>query len=415
MYAEILTIGDEILIGQIVDTNSAFIAAELHKIGVSVYQISSVQDNREHILTALKEAESRADIVIITGGLGPTKDDITKHTLCEYTGDRLREDKEVLRHIEYLFSNYISTPISDLNRKQALVPSRADVLHNAHGTAPGMWLKGRRGVLVSLPGVPFEMKALFTEHVVPRIIASYDRPVLLHHTLITYGLGESAIADRIETWEDALPGHIRLAYLPNLGKVRLRVSARGTDPEAVQEDLDRYVGELRDQLADILFGESDGEALEATLAKLFTARGATLATAESCTGGAIAAQLTAVPGASNFFLGSVVSYATGVKKDVLGVDPGLIEAHSVVSPEVAGAMAEGARKLLGADIAVATTGNAGPAKGESDAAVGTVAIAVSGPRGTRAEVFTMGNHRERIVRKSVHKAFEMLREEILKF
>ncbi len=193
------------------------------------------------------------------------------------------------------------------------------------------------------------------------------------------------------------------------------MSARGTDPEAVQEDLDRYVGELRDQLADILFGEEDGEALEATLAKLFTARGATLATAESCTGGAIAAQLTAVPGASNFFLGSVVSYATEVKKGVLGVDPGLIEAHSVVSPEVAGAMAEGARKLLGADIAVATTGNAGPAKGESDAAVGTVAIAVSGPGGTRAEVFTMGNHRERIVRKSVHKAFEMLREEILKF
>ena len=415
MYAEILTIGDEILIGQIVDTNSAFIAAELHKIGVSVYQISSVQDHREHILTALQEAESRADIVIITGGLGPTKDDITKHTLCEYTGDRLREDKEVLRHIEYLFSNYISTPISDLNRKQALVPARADVLHNAHGTAPGMWLKGRRGVLVSLPGVPFEMKALFTEQVVPRIIASYDRPVLLHHTLITYGLGESAIADRIEAWEDALPGHIRLAYLPNLGKVRLRVSARGNDPEAVQADLDRYVGELRDQLADILFGEEDGEALEATLAKLFTARGATLATAESCTGGAIAAQLTAVPGTSNFFLGGVVSYATGVKKDVLGVDPALIEAHSVVSPEVAAAMAEGARKLLGADIAVATTGNAGPAKGESDAAVGTVAIAVSGPGGTRAEVFTMGNHRERIVRKSVHKAFEMLREEILKF
>ncbi|MBC2839187.1 competence/damage-inducible protein A [Robiginitalea sp. SC105] len=415
MYAEILTIGDEILIGQIVDTNSAFIASELHKIGVSVFQITSVQDNREHILKALEEAESRADIVIMTGGLGPTKDDITKHTLSEYLGDELREDPEVLRHVENLFNTYISTPISDLNRRQALVPSRAEVLPNAHGTAPGMWMKGRKGILVSLPGVPFEMKALFSDHVVPRIIAGFDRPVLMHHTLITYGLGESAIADRLEAWEDALPPHIRLAYLPNLGKVRLRVSARGRDLKAVQAELGRYVGELREQLRDILFGEEDGETLEATLGKLFTARQATLATAESFTGGAIAAQLTSVPGASAYFRGSVVSYATSVKSGVLGVPEDLIDAHSVVSREVAAAMAEGARRVLGADFAVATTGNAGPDKGESDAPVGTVVIAVSGPGGTRAEEFTMGNHRERIVRKSVHKAFEMLREEIIKF
>ncbi len=414
MYAEIITIGDEILIGQIVDTNSAFIAAELHKIGVAVYQISSVQDNREHILTALREAEDRADIIIMTGGLGPTKDDITKHTLCDYTGDELREDPEVLKHIEYLFRTYISTPISDLNRRQALVPSRAEVLPNNHGTAPGMWMRGRKGVLVSLPGVPFEMKELFAQQVIPRIISGFDRPILLHHTLITYGLGESAIADRLESWEDALPSHMKLAYLPNLGKVRLRLSARGKDPGELQSEMDRYVAELRGQLPDILFGEEENEALEATLGKLFTAKGYSLATAESFTGGSIAAQITSVPGASAYFKGGVVSYATSVKSGVLGVSRDLIDRHSVVSREVAGAMAEGARKLLKADFAVATTGNAGPEKGESDAGIGTVAIAVSGPGGTRTGEFTMGNHRERIVRKSVHKALEMLREEILK-
>lgn len=415
MYAEIITIGDEILIGQIVDTNSAWIATELHKIGVSVYQISSVQDQREHILQALEEAESRADLVIITGGLGPTKDDITKHTLCEYLDDTLVENPRVLQHVEELFRKYISTPISDLNRKQALVPSRAEVLHNANGTAPGMWMRGRRTVLVSLPGVPFEMKALFSEQVIPRIASAFTRPVLLHRTLITYGLGESAIAERLSDWEDALPDHVKLAYLPNLGKVRLRLSGRGTDPADLKGQMERLVGELRERIADILFGEEDGEPLEATLGKLFTARGATLATAESFTGGAIAAQITSVPGASEYFKGGVVSYATRAKADLLGVPEAEIREHSVVSAEVATAMAEGARRLLQADFAVATTGNAGPSKGDSDAPIGQVYIAVAGPDRTWVEPYVMGNHRERIVRKSVHKAFEMLRKEILNF
>lgn len=415
MLAEIITIGDEILIGQIVDTNSAYLAAELHKIGVSVFQISSIQDERGHILQALREAEERADLVILTGGLGPTKDDITKRTICDYFGDRLVENQEVLKHIEYLFRTYISTPISDLNRRQALVPSRAEVLHNQYGTAPGLWLKNKKAVFVSMPGVPFEMKQLFHDQVRPKIVSSFTRPVLLHRTLITYGLGESAIAERLEAWEESLPTNIKLAYLPNLGKVRLRISARGSELLAIEKELHERIDTLKPLIADILFGEEDGEPLEETVRKLFTSRKATLATAESFTGGRIASHLTDVPGTSAYFKGSIVCYATEVKTVLLKVPRELIETHSVVSTQVAQIMAQNVRKLLNADFGLATTGNAGPAKGDSDAPIGTVCIGIAGPEGSFAESFSMGNHRERIVQKSVHKAFEMLQQEILKF
>jgi nicotinamide-nucleotide amidase len=415
MLAEIITIGDEILIGQIVDTNSAFLAQELHRIGVSVQQISSVQDDRTHILNALQEAESRAELVVITGGLGPTRDDITKHTLCEFFGDHLREDREVLSHVEALFREHISTPISDLNRQQALVPSRAEVLHNPYGTAPGLWMKGKRAVFVALPGVPFEMKQLFSDQVRPRILRAFQRPVLLHRTLVTYGLGESAIAERLAGWEDALPPHFKLAYLPNLGKVRLRLSARGSELQPLEQELNRFTEALKTLVSDILFGEEDGEPLEETLRKRFTDKKATLAVAESFTGGRIASQLTAIPGASAYFKGGVVSYATGAKISVLGVPEQLIASHSVVSAPVAQAMAENVRILLDADFAVATTGNAGPSKGDSDAAIGKVYLGIAGPQGSYALEFSMGNHRERIVQKSVHKAFELLLKEIIKF
>lgn len=415
MRAEIVTIGDEILIGQIVDTNSAFLASELHKTGISVFQISSVQDERNHILTALKEAESRADLVIITGGLGPTRDDITKHVLCEYFNDHLVENTEVLKHIEHLFSTYISTPISDLNRKQALVPSRATVLKNLYGTAPGMWMQGTKAVFVSLPGVPFEMKRLFLDQLKPRILTSFKRPVLLQRTLITYGLGESAIAERIADWEDVLPAHVKLAYLPNLGRVRLRLSLKGTDLPALEQELNNLTESLKSRFSDILFGEEDGEALEETLLKSFSHRGMTLSTAESFTGGRIATQLTSVPGTSAYFKGSIVSYATEVKTKVLHIPEELIRLHSVVSEEVACAMAQQVRMLLNTDIGIATTGNAGPEKGDSDSPIGRVFIGVSSPAGTYALEFTMGNHRERIVQKSVHKAMELLQQEILKF
>ncbi|MBT8183629.1 MAG: competence/damage-inducible protein A [Eudoraea sp.] len=415
MFAEIITIGDEILIGQIIDTNSTFIAKELNKIGISVFQITSVQDDKQHILTALKEASSRASIIIMTGGLGPTKDDITKLTLAEYFNDTLVEDPVVLAHIEELFKKYISTPISDLNRRQALVPSKAEVFHNAHGTAPGMWIKESKIAFVSLPGVPFEMKHLLEHHVLPKIAAEFERPYIVHRTLLTYGLGESAIAQRIEVWEEALPAFIKLAYLPNLGKVRLRLSAKGRDKSVLEEAVDKEVKKLYGLIGELIFGEEAEGPIEAGIAKMLTERGMTLATAESFTGGRIAEHITAIPGASAFFKGSVVSYATEAKINVLKVPRELIATHSVVSEEVAVSMAVNARRMFNSDFGVGTTGNAGPTKGDSDADIGTVFIAIAGPDKVFAEQFNMGNHRTRIVQKSVNKAFEMLQKEILNF
>lgn len=412
MQAEIITIGDEILIGQIIDSNSAFIAKELNKIGVSVYQITSVQDDREHILNALTDANARSQLVILTGGLGPTKDDITKHTLCEFLEDELEQDDAVLAHVEMLFEKYISTPISELNRKQALVPTKAVVLKNKYGTAPGLWMEKNGSVFVSLPGVPFEMKHLVVDELIPKIVDRFERPHILHKTIMTYGLGESAVANKIEEWEHNLPPFVKLAYLPSLGRVRLRLTAKGTDKDLLKRTVEAEIQKLYPLIGDIIYGVEEDESIEALVAKLLTDKKMTLATAESFTGGKIAHHLTAIPGASNYFKGSIVSYATETKIKVLGVDEALVKKHSVVSREVAEAMAENIKHLLGTDFSIATTGNAGPTKGDSDAEVGTVYIAISGPKGTVAEKFVMGNHRERIVQKSVNKAFELLQKEI---
>ena len=414
MFAEIITIGDEILIGQIVDTNSAYIAKTLNQTGISVYQISSVQDERAHILEALEEATARADVIIMTGGLGPTKDDITKHTLCEYLQDELVRDEAVLNHVEELFAKYISTPISDMNRQQALVPSRARILHNPYGTAPGLWNEYNGKVYISLPGVPFEMKNLFQSEVIPRINTRFERPHIYHKTLITYGLGESGIANKIEGWEAALPDFVKLAYLPNLGKVRLRLTAKGTDPELIRNAVEEAAAGLYPYIGDIIYGEDEGETIEVLVGRILAEKRLTLATAESFTGGKIAELITSVPGASAYFLGSIVSYATTIKQDVLDVPRAIIQKHSVVSAEVAQAMAENVRTKMGADYALATTGNAGPAKGDSDADIGSVFIALATPDSTEVEHFTMGNHRTRITQKSVHKALEMLRSALLK-
>ncbi len=416
MFAEIITIGDEILIGQIVDTNSTFIAKELNKIGVSVYQITSVQDEREHILKALEEAKGRAQLVILTGGLGPTKDDITKHTLCEFFDDTLVQDVAVLAHVEHLFEKYITTSaISEINRNQALIPSKSEALHNAYGTAPGMWIRDGETVFVSLPGVPFEMKNLIKNVVIPKVITEFERPHIVHKTLVTYGMGESTIANKIEAWENNLPPFIKLAYLPNLGKVRLRLTAKGPDRKLLADSVEEEFKKLPSLIGDIIYGFEDEETIQEVVAKLFTDKQLTLATAESCTGGKIAQYITALSGASAYFKGSVVSYATEAKIEVLKVDKALIEKYSVVSREVAEAMAANVRTLLKTDFAVATTGNAGPTKGDSNADVGTVFIAIASPNGVFAEKFTMGNHRERIVQKAVNKAFELLQKEILKF
>ena len=415
MYAEIITIGDEILIGQIIDTNSTFIAKELNKIGISIYQITSVQDDKQHILAALEEASARASIVILTGGLGPTKDDITKHTLAEYFNDTLVVNQEVLEHIQQLFKKYINTPISELNRQQALVPSRAEILHNANGTAPGMWIMQNNIAFISLPGVPFEMKHLLEEVVLPKISSEFERPFIVHKTLHTYGLGESAIAERIESLEDGLPSFVKLAYLPNLGKVRLRLTAKGPDKSMLEQEVDKAVRQLYEIIGDIIYGEEEEGPLEAGVVKMLSAKKMTLAVAESFTGGKIAELITTIPGASVVFKGGVVSYATEAKINVLRVPEALIEKHSVVSGEVAEAMAENVRELLNSNFAIATTGNAGPTKGDSNADIGTVYIAIAGPVRTYSQQFTMGNHRTRVVQKSVNKALELLQKEILNF
>ncbi|MFT5216461.1 MAG: nicotinamide-nucleotide amidase [Glaciecola sp.] len=415
MQAEIITIGDEILIGQIVDSNSAFIAKQLNKIGVSVYQITSVQDDKAHILKSLKEAEDNADVIILTGGLGPTKDDITKNTLAEYFNDTLVPDTSVLENIQELWKKYIKQELSQVNIDQALVPSKAQVLMNRFGSAPGMWFEKDSKVFISLPGVPFEMKALIENEVIPKLQKQYKLPFILHKTLLTYGLGESKISERIEVWEDNLPKFIKFAYLPSLGRVRLRLSAKANDKEMVVAEMEKQIALLLPQIQDIFVGFEEDHSIEAIIGKRLTELGKTLATAESCTGGKIAEQITAISGASTYFKGSIVSYSMQSKIEVLKIDASIIDKYLVVSTQVAEAMAKQAQKLFKADYAIATTGNAGPTKGDDNAEVGTVCIALATPKGVFSEEYHLGNHRTKVINKAVNKAFELLQKEILKY
>ncbi|WOD43253.1 competence/damage-inducible protein A [Hwangdonia lutea] len=415
MQAEIITIGDELLIGQVIDTNSAYISKQLNKIGVSVYQMTSIQDDKAHILQALKEAEEKADIIILTGGLGPTKDDITKNTLAEYFNDTLVRDASVLKNIERLWEKKINQPLKQVNIDQALIPSKASVLMNKYGSAPGMWMAKKGKVFISLPGVPFEMKAIMEHEVLPKLKATFKCPFILHTTLLVYGVGESSLAERIEDWEDALPKHIRLAYLPNLGKVRLRLTAKGFDEQLIKNEVQQQIDSLLPLIKNEFFGFEEAESsIEIVLGKQLVKLGKTLAVAESCTGGKIAEQITANAGASAYFKGGLVTYATQSKIDVLGVSKAIIDAHSVVSAQVAEAMAKNALQLFNADYAIATTGNAGPEKGDSNAEVGTVFIAIATKTHVFSEVFNLGNHRVKVINKAVNKAFEMLQKEILK-
>ncbi|MGS2726803.1 competence/damage-inducible protein A [Psychroserpens sp. BH13MA-6] len=414
MQAEIITIGDEILIGQIVDSNSAFIAQELNKIGVSVFQITSVQDDQAHVLKSLAEAETNADIVILTGGLGPTKDDITKTTIAHYFNDTLVEDISVRKNIEHIWEVYVKKPIMQVNLDQALVPSKATVLMNKYGSAPGMWMEKNNKVFISLPGVPYEMKALITDEVIPKLRARFKFPFIQHKTFLTYGMGESTLAERIETFENNLPDFIKLAYLPSLGRVRLRLSAKGTDKDTILAEMEKQTNILLPQIQDIFVGFEEDLSIEAVIGKYLTEKGKTLATAESCTGGLIAERLTANPGASKYFKGSIVSYTKEVKVQVLKVSEAIIDTYSVVSAEVAEAMAHNALQLLDTDYAVATTGNAGPTKDDTTEDLGVVFIAIATKDAVYSERFSFGNHRVKVIHKAANKAFEMLQKEILK-
>lgn len=412
MIAEIVSIGDEILIGQIVNTNAVFIAKELNKIGIEVGQITSISDRKEHIESCLDDAQKRAQVIILTGGLGPTKDDLTKHTLCSYFDDVLVKNQVVLDRIEEMFAKYVPTPINDENRKQALLPSKAKVLNNFFGTASGMWFEIDDKVVISLPGVPFEMKALISNEVIPALQKHYTRPFIIHKTLLTYGLGESVIAERIELWENELPKDIKLAYLPNLGRVRLRLSGKGTDENLLNNRIDAEIEKLYPLIGDIIMGFEEEASIEEQLQAQFIKTNNSLAIAESCTGGKIASRLTQIPGASSYFKGCVVAYATEVKVNLLGVSKGLIDNFSVVSAPVAEAMAVGVRERFGSTIGVSTTGNAGPSKGDSDADLGTVFIAVSSVSGVVSYELHLGKHRERVVEKAVNKAMELLHKEV---
>ncbi|PWA10796.1 CinA family nicotinamide mononucleotide deamidase-related protein [Flavobacterium laiguense] len=414
MKATIITIGDEILIGQIVDTNSAFIAKSLDRIGVEINEIISISDSKEHIMEAFYKLQNTVDLVVVTGGLGPTKDDVTKKAFCDYFEDELVVDEMVLAHVTQLIEGYFKRKITQINKDQALVPSKCTVLHNQMGTAPGMWMKKENTVFVSLPGVPFEMGYLMDNEVIPKVIKEYKRPYIIHKTILTYGQGESLVAERIEEWEDSLPEFLKLAYLPSPGKLRLRLSARGTDKMKLEEAIEEYVCSLDAIIHDIIVGFEEDETIEVVLGKLLTKQSKTLSTAESCTGGKIAQTLTAVPGASKYFKGSVVSYDTAVKIEVLGLSENLIEEHTVVSAAVASAMALSVKRIMKTDYAIATTGNAGPTKEEGNAEVGTVFIALATPNEVIVEEFNFGQPRDKVIDRAVVKSLEILQKEILK-
>lgn len=414
MKAAVVTIGDEILIGQIVDTNSGFIAKSLDKIGIETREMLSISDDKQHILDTFASLQNKVEVVIITGGLGPTKDDITKHTLCEYFEDTLVRNTDVELHVIELIERALGKSASQINKDQALVPSKCTVLHNQVGTAPGMWIKKENTVFISLPGVPYEMKYLIENQVIPKLIHEYQRPYIIHKTILTYGQGESHVAERIEAWENSLPECIKLAYLPSPGRVRLRLTARGKDKQELEEAIATNVKSLDTIIHDIIVGFEEEDTIEVVLGRILKNKQFTLATAESCTGGKVAQLLTSVPGASTYFKGSVVSYATEAKINVLGVSKELIDHFSVVSKEVASAMAINVQKMMHTDYAIATTGNAGPTKGEADAEVGTVCIALATPKGIVVEEFNFGQPREKVIDRAVIKSLEMLQKEILK-
>ncbi|MBQ3260518.1 MAG: competence/damage-inducible protein A [Alistipes sp.] len=410
MKAEIITIGDEILIGQIVDTNAAYIAQRLNSAGFVVSERSSVGDRAEQIVRAIEQSMRRSDVVITTGGLGPTKDDITKTTLATLFGGGMHVDRRVEEHVRTMLAAR-NIEFNELNRSQAMVPDSCEVLFNAHGTAPGMWFERDGKVVISLPGVPFEMRHLMEDEVLPRLKSRFALRQIVHRTMITSGIAESMLAARIAEWEDALPEHLHLAYLPSPNIVRLRLSAYEVDGEAVAQEIEERFRILEELIADHVVGY-EGATVQEQVHRLLVESGKTLAVAESCTGGSVAAKFTAMAGASAYFLCGVTAYANEAKRDILGVDASLIEQYGAVSEQVARAMAEGVRRISGADYAVATTGIAGPAGGTAEKPVGTVWFAVSSERGTVAMMRNSGTDRGQIIDRATAYAIELLRDHI---
>ena len=371
--AEILTIGDEILYGQITDTNSQWMSSELDKLGIKVIRKTTVGDAEDVMLNAFTEAEKRADITLITGGLGPTNDDLTMPMLAKYYGAGIIENKDVLEHVRAFFESR-GRIFTDLNKRQALVPENAVVLHNELGTAPGTWYERDRKVFVSMPGVPHEMKHLMQAHVLPKLQEFYNTPVIFHKLIKTVGIGESFLADKIKDWEDALPDHISLAYLPSIGHVKLRLTATGANLTSLQKDVDQLIADFMPLAGKYVYGY-DKTTLEEAIGELLKERNKTIAFAESCSGGFIQHKITSIAGSSEYFQGGLVPYHNDHKINILGVKKNTIEAHGAVSEETVEQMAENIRRLFNADVGAASSGIAGPAGGSEEKPVGTVWIA----------------------------------------
>lgn len=406
MLAEIITIGDEILIGQIVDTNSAWMAQKLNDAGIRVKQITSVSDDKDHILQALELASTRVSLIIMTGGLGPTKDDITKKTLAEYFGTGLRCDEDSLENVKRIFEKY-NRPMLDVNLRQADVLENCVTLQNKNGTAPGMWIEHEDKIFVSLPGVPFEMMYLIEEEVIPRIVSAFKLPVISHHTILTAGLGESLLAEQIADIEDSLPPHIKLAYLPKLGIVRLRLSGYAQNKQVLDEEIKRIGKSIVTRLGDYVIAEVD-LSLEKSILDYMVERKLTLSVAESCTGGALSHLITQNAGSSAVFLGGAISYSNKLKQIMLGVSPQTLQDFGAVSGETVKEMAGGALRTYQSDYAIAISGIAGPDGGTADKPVGTVWIAVANAKNIIARKYQFGNRRIQNIDRSVTSALTML-------
>lgn len=413
MLAEIITIGDEILIGQIVDTNSAWMAQKLNLAGIMVKQITSVSDEKQHILDSLKLASHRADIILITGGLGPTKDDITKKTLAEYFGVGLRTDSGALENVKRIFSMHKS-PMLDTNIRQAEVLENCLTLLNLNGTAPGMWIENEGKIYVSMPGVPFEMMYMMEELVIPKIKDSFNLPSIVHHTILTSGIGESSLADKISAIEDSLPEHIGLAYLPKLGIVRLRLSGRGSNASQLRDEIAGFAKKIVEQVKEFVIIEADVP-LEKAIIDFMASRNLTLSTAESCTGGYIAHQITQHAGSSKVFLGGAVTYSNEMKSTMLSVSEETLKNFGSVSEETVKEMARGAINNYHSDYSISVSGIAGPDGGTENKPVGTVWIAVAGKNKIVAKKFQFGNKRaQNIERSSINSLsllYKLLKEE----
>jgi nicotinamide-nucleotide amidase len=410
MKAEIISIGDELLIGQVINTNASWIGEQLTMAGIKVYQAVSIADDYNHIFEALELAGRRADVVLITGGLGPTKDDITKKTLCDFFGSKPVFNEQVFEDVKEIF-RVRGRKVTELNRKQAEVPDNCTVIRNIHGTAPGMWFEKEGKIFVSMPGVPFEMRPMVTDYIIPELQKRFNLPAIFHKTVLTQGVPESEMAAMIEEWENTLPSNVKLAYLPQPGIVRLRLTASGENRDEPVKVVENEIVRLKEIIGEYIFG-FDKDTIEEIVGDLLREKGKTVSTAESCTGGYIAHLITSIAGSSDYYKGSVVSYANEIKSKILNVSDEDLEKYGAVSEPVVRQMAEGVREKFGTDYALATSGIAGPAGGTDEKPVGTTWIALATPEKVTAKLYNFGEHRGRNIRRSALMALDMLRKEM---